>query len=894
MAWAAMAIGCTENELTTENSKNELRVTATLPATRVALTAGDNVTHAVWEKNDLIGLFCDQETPDMDGENRVVSYKVANIHENSADFAPYSTPLSCEEGETVYAFYSSYEYVAGTCKMRCYTDDSQPALYAKGEVTDNELNLNFNHALAYIKLSLDKEIIEDDGYPCLQQITLQSEKGNHFGSFTFDPKSGEIEIDNAYSTQTAQTSEAVNLNEQSWESPYIPVIPGQEGEISIYASMRQADGTYQKRTFLTARKTPAGGFKAGCIYTLSPASEDFELRIVLSQKEVTVSDKGATIEVNLQANTDFSIDMPAADWIHPIDTRAMNGYTRRFQVDENTSTDARSAVIVFGRKALGVEGVEDYVVEEQLTIVQKGMYNAVTQEVSAAGSLASLMEDKECDRITSLTLTGELNGDDILFIRGMQNLLELDLSGCKIISGGECYYNTYRTSEHVLGNYMFAHLKLKSIALPTDIVQINANAFCYTPIESIVIPEGVESIGYECFRYCQALNKITLPKSLRSIAAAAFAECYELRHLYISSIEDWCKIAFARDDSNPFTSTGDYSGGIHEGNLYVNGELATEITIPSSIQKINDYAFRRFDCLTSVTLPDGLTQIGAWAFALCPNLQQCNIPQSVSYIGEDAFCNTALRTVTLPEGMRVVNTGLFSGCTELTSVTLASTIHTIGADAFFGCKKLAGIALPDAVTIIGDHAFYGCTQLASLNNSRQLITIGKGAFEGCESLTAIELPETLSSIGYDAFYECSSLATVKIADLEQWCYVNIGSGFNHVVGSPFLYAKEVYFNGKPTTDIIIPEFVNRVDRYIFYGYNSLKSITLHKGISEVGTEALGNCRNLLSVTCLAETPPVFDYINGLDEQCTLYVPQGTSAAYKSKWGEVFSHIEELP
>lgn len=71
--------------------------------------------------------------------------------------------------------------------------------------------------------------------------------------------------------------------------------------------------------------------------------------------------------------------------------------------------------------------------------------------------------------------------------------------------------------------------------------------------------------------------------------------------------------------------------------IYIDGREITEITIPSRIKIIEEFAFQRFRALEKINLNDGLEKINGDAFSYCEKLTFINIPATVSYIGEDAF-----------------------------------------------------------------------------------------------------------------------------------------------------------------------------------------------------------------------------------------------------------------
>src|SRR5215469_701117 len=79
---------------------------------------------------------------------------------------------------------------------------------------------------------------------------------------------------------------------------------------------------------------------------------------------------------------------------------------------------------------------------------------SLTLNVATAGTLPTLINSSQKFQITDLTLTGNLNGTDILFIREMAGvdcfanatsgiLTVLDLSSINIVSGGDYYYSFF-------------------------------------------------------------------------------------------------------------------------------------------------------------------------------------------------------------------------------------------------------------------------------------------------------------------------------------------------------------------------------------------------------------------------------------------------------------------
>lgn len=68
--------------------------------------------------------------------------------------------------------------------------------------------------------------------------------------------------------------------------------------------------------------------------------------LIISKKDIVVSDEGGTISFELQTNVDFKVSDPDVDWLRPVTTRGLTTHTLNYTVDANTSYDSREAHIV--------------------------------------------------------------------------------------------------------------------------------------------------------------------------------------------------------------------------------------------------------------------------------------------------------------------------------------------------------------------------------------------------------------------------------------------------------------------------------------------------------------------------------------------------------------------
>ena len=343
------------------------------------------------------------------------------------------------------------------------------------------------------------------------------------------------------------------------------------------------------------------------------------------------------------------------------------------------------------------------------------------------------------------------------------------------------------------------------------------NDFSLSNLTSIVIPEGVTSIGQ--YGLSSVKDSVTIPSTITYLGQEAFGGMYnENLNVYISDLKAWCNIDFG--------GSADYCGNplMNGGKLYLNGELVENLVIPAEVTSIKSQAFYGYTYLKSVTIPDSVTSIGWRAFCKCDSLESVSLGNGVTTIGNGAFGNcSSLKNIAIPDN--IVSIGqAFDGCDNLeyneydngyylgntvnpylvltkvmdksiTSCEIANTTKIISPSVFQQCTNLTSVTIPDSVTIIGDMAFVNCVYLTN-------ITIGKG----------------LSSIGQQAFAYIPSTFTV---DSEN-------ENFSTSADGKILYNKDktALIASTATGDITIPASVTAINMFaLFNPYCKLTSVT---------------------------------------------------------------------
>lgn len=471
-----------------------------------------------------------------------------------------------------------------------------------------------------------------------------------------------------------------------------------------------------------------------------------------------------------------------------------------------------------------------------------------------------------------------------------------------------------------IGANAFPCVDVTSISLPNTITSIGSAAFgnCKA-LTSIAIPEGVKSIESYTFGNCSALANITIPGSVTHIQDRAFNYCTGFTRVnYTGTLESWLKICFNDEFSSPF-----YYGG----DLYINDEKITDLTIPDSVTDIGNYSFCGCQSITSLTMTDNVTSIGKYAFYGCTNLASVTMSDNIMTIGASAFSHcTGLQTVSFPNYLQAINDYAFYCCTALESLDLPDTVETIGVMAFRNCSALKSLTFPPAVKSIGlsafsecsslesleipatvdnttsfgrhmfslctglknvkiycntlsEKCFAGCSNLTNITIEEGVTSICENAFNSCSGLTVITIPKTLTTVNIGAFSNCTALTRINYGDtLESWCKIKFLNG----LANPLSQGGALYIHDEKIIDLTIPNSVTNIDDYAFYGYTSLTSLTITENVARIGNNTFYGCTGLTSLTIPDNVSMIgknaFDSCSGL-----------TSISFPEKAIEIFEY-----
>ena len=150
---------------------------------------------------------------------------------------------------------------------------------------------------------------------------------------------------------------------------------------------------------------------------------------------------------------------------------------------------------------------------------------------------------------------------------------------------------------------------LKEVKFEDGLTTIPANLFKNTYLEKVKLPSSVESVQYDAFSGCGKLKDVDLGNII-SIGANAFSNCKSLESI---TIPKTLKSAALYPVFNECPNLKEIK--FEDGLTIVPEHLCQktyieEVTLPSSIEKINSDAFANCPNLTKITILDGVKDIG--------------------------------------------------------------------------------------------------------------------------------------------------------------------------------------------------------------------------------------------------------------------------------------------
>ena len=236
----------------------------------------------------------------------------------------------------------------------------------------------------------------------------------------------------------------------------------------------------------------------------------------------------------------------------------------------------------------------------------------------------------------------------------------------------------------------------------------------------------------------------------------------------------------------------------------------TDVTIPSGVKVLGDYAFQSLDQLAHVSLPASVDSIGYCTFTFNKYMKAFDVDgANTSFSALDgvlfdkthkilvSYPNLKGNCYKVPDGVEVIDTAAFEACWNLYSVELPTSLKRICLEAFYECNSLNFIEIPASVTALEAYAFYDCTNMCLLSSKMPVppdVSYSVGVFANINRTNCILRVPAGSKAAYQAAVRWNNFTTVA-EDLERQVTISAGGLFNSMSSNELSLVTKLKISG---------------------------------------------------------------------------------------------------
>ena len=386
--------------------------------------------------------------------------------------------------------------------------------------------------------------------------------------------------------------------------------------------------------------------------------------------------------------------------------------------------------------------------------------------------------------------------------------------------------------------------EIQTVIIKDGVTSIGDHAFEFcSALTQVTIPDGVTSIGYYAFGYCSALTQVTIPEGVTSIGERAFEYCSALAEMTVlptvpptitentfSNINPQVKVSIPEGSRDAYMADEDWKWLLDLSAGQLSGTCGDNLT----------WTFTTADCMLTIS---GTGDMYDYVYSDQPWYN----------------FNQGIKNISLPNGVTSIGERAFMACETLTQVTIPGSVTSIGDRAFYGCSALAEMTvLPTVPPAITENTFSNINPQVKVSipegsrdaymadeNWKQLLYLSAGQLSGtCGDYltwTFTTADCTLSISGRGEMYDFSSYRKQPWSNFRQGIKnISLPDGITNIGAGSFSGCSAL-------TQVDIPNSVTSIGNQAFVECSALTQVDIPNSVTSIGNQAFVNCYALAQV-----------------------------------------------
>lgn len=362
-------------------------------------------------------------------------------------------------------------------------------------------------------------------------------------------------------------------------------------------------------------------------------------------------------------------------------------------------------------------------------------------------------------------------------------------------------------------NAFYRCAAMETLVLPQNPVLIEGQAFAYTAVQTLSVPQGFAEIGEQAFSNMEELESVKIAGSVHKIRERAFSGCRNL----------------------------------------------TELVLEEGLTEIGQEAFIGYCGLETVSFPNSLKTIGDYAFYNCNYLKDVVFGNGLEDIGNMAFQKTALKSVFLPKSV-----------VYCSSVGFDHAVTVYGVPGSVAANANSFIPLPDLTVTLLSFDRVEFFPVAGMEYSID----GKAwqsepLFTGLARDTFYTFYHRYAKDARNDASPCGTSLTVKTkvgerTESDYWDY-NAADGSLTVSGGGYLqnygssWSEQGWSAYKNNIKALTVLNTDQIGTFAFAKLTKLQTLSFSDGLRVIAAHAFENAVNLHLLTLPASIEEIGDY-----------------------------------